>query len=125
MMLVAYLHLLCCDYLTWRPPPQNVSAVLGFGVWQISSSGIHELANGSVLKKFRCHVFIHNINIVYTSRHFEWKAIFLKHYVWEKKTTIIFYIKHFVSIFKVEYSKKLIFLSWLKNITKIYLCSKT
>ena len=20
---------------TWRPPPQNVSAVLGFGVWQI------------------------------------------------------------------------------------------
>ena len=35
MMLFAYLHLLCCDYLTWRPPPQNVSAVLGFGVWQI------------------------------------------------------------------------------------------
>ena len=22
-------------YCTWRPPPQNISAVLGFGVWHI------------------------------------------------------------------------------------------
>ena len=22
-------------YYTWRPPPQSVSAVLGFGVWKI------------------------------------------------------------------------------------------
>ena len=32
LLLVYYIALLW--YCTWRPPPQNVSAILGFGVWQ-------------------------------------------------------------------------------------------